>query len=400
MTRTIKGSDPASITNRRVEAALFRELLDVSPIPLFASGLASVLIGIAEWSPERGSFLVGWVGLVYAIIVLRIWVTARSRKALDTRGYGRRRALRYALSTGLSGVAWGIGGVLVDFNDPLAMVLTITALQAMVMGGVVTLSTFLPAFLSFALPAILPMIVMLAAHGGRTDIILAVYNLILLVLMIGIAMRVNRSLRQTWELRFDKEDLVTALTKAHDSLTVLADTDGLTGLANRRRFDVVLETEFSRLRRSRAPLSLILLDVDFFKNFNDHYGHVAGDECLKRIGGVLEGSISRAPDIPARYGGEEFAAVLPETDHDGALAIAERIRSDIIALAIPHTRSAVAEHVTISLGVVTHDCSAVGSAREFVMMADEQLYRAKSEGRNRVAARNRSYPAAVQIRSA
>jgi len=381
-------SDP----KQRVEAALFRELLGVSAIPLIGSALASTLVGVAQWTPENGKFVIGWVTLVYVVIALRIWLTLRSRRAFAANGYDRTRARRYALSAALSGVAWGIGGAMVDDSNTLAMVLTITAVQAMVMGSVVTLGAYLPAFFAFALPASLPMVAVLAANGGRTDVIIGIYNFILLGLMIGIAMRVNRSLRHAWELTFEKGDLVEALTKAHDGMTVLAGTDGLTGLANRRRFDEILETEFARLRRSGAPLSLILLDVDYFKNYNDSYGHVAGDECLKRIGAVLDVSLNRAPDMPARYGGEEFAAILPETEHDGAVALAERVRAEIAALAIPHKGSEAADHVTVSLGIVTHDCSAVASPREFVMMADEQLYRAKQEGRNRIACRNRHVP--------
>jgi diguanylate cyclase (GGDEF)-like protein len=388
----------ASVPERRVEAAQYRELLGVSAIPLIGSALASALVGIAQWTPENGKIVIGWVSLVYVVIALRIWLTLRSRAAFAANGYDRASARRYALSAALSGIAWGIGGAMVDGGHTLAMVLTITAVQAMVMGSVVTLGTYLPAFFAFALPASLPMIAVLVASSGRTAVIIGIYNFILLLLMIGIAMRVNRSLRHTWELTFEKEDLVAALVKAHDGMTVLAGTDGLTGLANRRRFDEVLETEFSRLRRSRAPLSLILIDVDHFKDYNDSYGHVAGDECLKRIGSLLDVSLNRAPDISARYGGEEFAAILPETEHEGAVAIAERIRGDIAALRIPHGASSVADHVTISVGIVTHDCSAVESPREFVRMADEQLYRAKSEGRNRIACRNRHQPGAAPSR--
>ena len=371
---------------------MFKSLLSVSAIPLIGSALASALLGIAVWTPATSTMVIGWVVLVYAVIAFRVWFTLRNRKALSTSGYDRNRATRYALSAGLSGMAYGVAGVFVQSTDPLAMVFTITALDAMVMGGVVSLSTIMPSFLAFSVPAIVPMIVVLAASGGRTEIILAIYNTILLGLMVGVAYWVNRSLRQTWELTFEKEDLVEALTRAHDGMTVLAGTDGLTGLANRRRFDEVLETEFARLRRSGAPLSLILLDVDHFKNYNDSYGHVAGDECLKRISGVLDVSLNRAPDMPARYGGEEFAAILPETEHEGAVAIAERIRSDVAALAIHHGGSSVSDHVTVSVGIVTHDCSAIGSPKEFVMMADEQLYRAKAEGRNRIACRNRQEP--------
>jgi diguanylate cyclase (GGDEF)-like protein len=119
------------------------------------------------------------------------------------------------------------------------------------------------------------------------------------------------------------------LKRARDRMEQLAETDGLTGLANRRAFDRVLGVEFRRLRRSGAPLSLILLDVDHFKLFNDHYGHVAGDDCLRSVAGVIGSAITRAADVAARYGGEEFGVVLPETAHEGAVLVAEKIRRAI-----------------------------------------------------------------------
>lgn len=173
---------------------------------------------------------------------------------------------------------------------------------------------------------------------------------------------------------------------AREQLTKLASTDGLTGLANRRRFDEVLAKEYARHTRSGGELSLILLDVDHFKAYNDTYGHVSGDNCLRQIAGMIDRSVIRANDLAARYGGEEFVCVLPETDQKGALATAERIRQGIIALAIPHSASSAASHVTVSLGVVTARCFAEKSPLNLVAQADEQLYKAKSTGRNRVEA--------------
>ncbi|MBF0613570.1 MAG: diguanylate cyclase [Magnetococcales bacterium] len=176
------------------------------------------------------------------------------------------------------------------------------------------------------------------------------------------------------------------LKHARDQLMRLAVTDGLTGLANRRHFDLVLEKEYPRLARNRGLLSMILFDVDHFKAFNDTYGHLAGDDCLRRIGGVVLQAITRAADLGARYGGEEFVCILPETGHEGALRIAERIRTGIHALEIPHAKSSVAKHVTASLGVVTVRCIAGRSPLHVVAQADEQLYSAKSSGRNRICA--------------
>lgn len=169
-------------------------------------------------------------------------------------------------------------------------------------------------------------------------------------------------------------------------LEILSITDGLTGIANRRHFDEMLVKEHARHARSGVELSLIMLDIDHFKLFNDSYGHVAGDDCLRQVGRVISDCLVRPADLAARYGGEEFACILPETRHSGALAIAEKIRQGIKALAIQHQGSKVAEHVTVSQGVLTVRCSVDGTAADLVRQVDELLYRAKSRGRNRVEA--------------
>jgi diguanylate cyclase (GGDEF)-like protein len=174
------------------------------------------------------------------------------------------------------------------------------------------------------------------------------------------------------------------LKQARDELTRLSITDGLTGLANRRHFDETLAKEYARLARHEGGLSLILLDVDYFKGFNDTYGHCKGDECLRAVANVISEATLRPADLGARYGGEEFACVLPDTDSDGALAIAEGIRNAIEALRIPHAGSASADHVTASFGIATRRCLPGGSPLELIAEADRQLYRAKMGGRNRV----------------
>jgi diguanylate cyclase (GGDEF)-like protein len=174
-----------------------------------------------------------------------------------------------------------------------------------------------------------------------------------------------------------------AFKRARDVITELAVTDGLTGLANRRRFDETLHREYRRHSRSRATLSLILLDIDYFKTFNDTYGHVAGDDCLRKIAGALA-QTRRVSDLAARYGGEEFACILPETDERGASTVAQAILCGIRVLAIPHAASPVASHVTASLGVVSTLCPSTMTGGEVVQAADVCLYRAKAEGRDRI----------------
>jgi diguanylate cyclase (GGDEF)-like protein len=170
-------------------------------------------------------------------------------------------------------------------------------------------------------------------------------------------------------------------------LHVLAHTDKLTGIANRLMFDTGLERELKRAQRGDACLSLILLDVDYFKKFNDRYGHPAGDSCLRGVGRVLAEQVIRAGDLAARYGGEEFAVILPNTDRSGAVAVAERIRLEILALAIAHG-DAPAGVVSASLGVATVAAGQETQLRpaDLIARADARLYEAKRGGRNTVRA--------------
>ncbi|PWC46670.1 diguanylate cyclase [Azospirillum sp. TSA6c] len=174
------------------------------------------------------------------------------------------------------------------------------------------------------------------------------------------------------------------LKRQTDLLRSLSFLDGLTGIANRRRFDDAMAREWRRCARSNLPLSLIILDVDHFKAYNDHYGHQAGDECLRMVAELLSDRAKRPSDLVARYGGEEFVCLLPETDGPGAVRVAEGFRTGVAECRIPHAQSPVIPYVTISLGVATVIPSADGSPEQLAEMADQLLYRAKRTGRNRV----------------
>jgi diguanylate cyclase (GGDEF)-like protein len=171
-----------------------------------------------------------------------------------------------------------------------------------------------------------------------------------------------------------------------DKLIQLAATDALTGLANRFHFDQMLAYEYVRHLRSGKELSLIMLDLDQFKAFNDAYGHISGDECLREVARAMMKTVARATDLVARYGGEEFVVLLPETRLRGALLVAERVRTCISNLALPHKDSSPGR-VTASLGVVNGRCIAGSSIVDVITQADLQLYAAKAGGRNKVAFR-------------
>ena len=174
------------------------------------------------------------------------------------------------------------------------------------------------------------------------------------------------------------------LLSLQKELEALSFKDGLTGIANRRRFDASLEIEWETARSSQQPLSLILFDVDFFKQYNDLYGHIEGDKCLTSIAQTLNLGLAGPRDLVARYGGEEFIAMLPETDASGALRVAERCQRLIEKMAIPHTQSPHGQCVTVSIGVGTLQPGHHMTRTDFIQLVDQQLYLAKQNGRSRI----------------
>jgi diguanylate cyclase (GGDEF)-like protein/PAS domain S-box-containing protein len=187
---------------------------------------------------------------------------------------------------------------------------------------------------------------------------------------------------KTIELQKAEKEMMALNTKL-ERLSVL---DELTQLSNRRYFETRLIQEFNRMKRENTPLSIIMCDVDYFKKYNDTYGHVQGDSCLQKIASALSQSTRRPEDFIARYGGEEFAIVLPNVDAKGAAHVAELARKEIEQLKIKHSESEVSEYVTISLGITSQVPADSFSAEDLVNKADQALYKAKKNGRNRFAA--------------
>lgn len=185
-------------------------------------------------------------------------------------------------------------------------------------------------------------------------------------------------------LATQQAELCQQLAIANQELQRLATSDSLTGLANRRHFDDYFQQQWRILARENAPLSLILCDVDYFKNYNDTYGHQAGDNCLRKIANMLSNSVSRPADLVARYGGEEFIILLPNTQIIGAIHVAQKIRLGVKSLQIPHINSQTSEHVTLSLGVATTIPDLEDDSADLIAAADSALYKAKFYGRDRV----------------
>jgi len=174
------------------------------------------------------------------------------------------------------------------------------------------------------------------------------------------------------------------LKRYRDMLKENSMIDGLTQIANRRRFDEALLIEWNRQKRHDEPLSMLMVDIDFFKNYNDTYGHLQGDECLKQVAQTIKNELKRPTDLVARWGGEEFACILPETDHAGAIRTGEIMRKAIMDVALPHADSRVNTIVTVSIGVATVNPLENTDSQMLLKKADDALYKAKQNGRNQV----------------
>ena len=196
---------------------------------------------------------------------------------------------------------------------------------------------------------------------------------------------VNRSLDERVAARTaELEQANGLLVVANQKLEVYSQTDGLLRIANRKYFDSRLNDEWNRAIREQYPIGLLMIDVDFFKNYNDHYGHLAGDACLQAVARAASCKMVRAIDLLARFGGEEFVVMLPSTDLDGAHKVALGICEAVSGLAIPHAASSIADHVTVSIGVASVLPDRQSTTGQVVAKADQALYAAKQQGRNRV----------------
>ena len=193
-----------------------------------------------------------------------------------------------------------------------------------------------------------------------------------------------KAMQRLHDMRNALVETTQKLDAANQQLQLLSTLDSLTGIANRRRFDDALDVEWRRSVRNANALALAMIDVDYFKQFNDQYGHQTGDDCLRKVAAALANTLKRPGDLIARYGGEEFIAILPSTPLSGALIISQHLRDAVAALALPHAASPAEKIVTISIGVAGMVPDNIGNPDYLVRAADMMLYKAKNNGRNQV----------------
>lgn len=291
----------------------------------------------------------------------------------------------YVAGAFISGVIWALLCVFFDPAWPAPYQIILFAIYTGITASSFnTNSAYFAAFPAFYLPPVAALVYIMLTHTGEGLLTLAALFVIYAMLMYVTALKLNNQLAQSLEIRFENERLAEKLAISNQRLAHLADTDELTGLFNRRSMDRCLMNEWNRHFRTKMPLSLIYLDLDYFKQYNDTYGHDGGDQCLVQLAQILRKHTQRSSDMAARFGGEEFAIILPDTSEEDAARIAAGVIADIEALQLPHANSSVAQYVTTSMGLATITPAQPDDDQRLRLDADFALYQAKNSGRNRL----------------
>lgn len=367
-----------SLLGAQVEQS-FRQL----PISLLVNLANGLLLTFFLWDVLDRPTLLLWLAALVAVTAARFRMLRAYRGTPDPASQPRRWEFYSHLGACAAGLVWGSAGVFLFLPSSLShQVFLAFVLGGMVAGAIPLLSFLGHAYACFAIPVVTPIALQMLAVGDRVHILMGLMISIFGLAMLAASAQLRRYFRESVRLRLR---LSSALEQGK-TLEHLLGVDALTGIANRRFFQNILEKEWRRARRGRSTLSLITADIDHFKAYNDHYGHPAGDACLRDIARSMAEVAKRPGDVTARIGGEEFAILLPDTPREDAQRLAELIRKRVFSLKLPHAASAAAGQVTVSLGVAASNQWGIDSPNDLLSAADRALYRAKRSGKNRVAA--------------
>lgn len=352
------------------------------PVSVAVHTVTSLVLAIVLWSA------IGPIPILVWLLTLTSLTAVRYIALLGYRNPHRRKlrtdaAWKRDFEVGVcaSGVIWGAAGVFLFHPESFPhQVFLAFVLGGMVAGAVPVLSALNHAYQFFAIPIVIPISVEMLAQGDSIHLTMALMIMVFAIAMLASSIQVQHVFRDSVELRLK---LLSSIENGA-LMAQMALMDDLTKIPNRRHFEERLANEWRRAQREGDLLTVITADVDYFKAYNDHYGHPAGDACLASVAGAMAEALHRPGDVAARIGGEEFAFLLPNTSLEGASTIAERIRRNVLDLNLPHETSLISRQVTISLGVASLDPLAGASISDLLRASDVALYESKRQGRNRV----------------
>jgi diguanylate cyclase (GGDEF)-like protein len=329
--------------------------------------------------------IVIWLTMILAVLVSRIFLYTRFLKLHEEPFVGEYWKKAHLLLTLVSGTVWGLSAFIIfPAKDSGLIFLFILAMASLSASTTISHSSLRMGPALWAGPVMLLYAARCAMDADKVEHIVVFLIIVYLFAILAYSFKHYATIASSISLKFENLALLEDLKKANDILRKTSAIDGLTGLANRNSFEEFIEREWGRAARNQKPISLVMLDIDHFKAYNDNYGHQEGDDCLKKVASVLAKSATRSADIAARYGGEEFIVVLPDTDSRGAVEVAEKLRIAVEMLSVPHSHSPTASVVTASIGVASLVPDRSMDYSRLVKSADAALYAAKRDGRNRV----------------
>lgn len=345
------------------------------------------LLGALFWNIADRRIIVGWAIAYLLMIVYRYRLGQRFQHAKPEEA-SQRWLNGFRAAVLVSGILWGAYAVyLASLANEMQLAVVVLTVGALLSGAAIAYSLIISAFVAFALPAMLPVGVFLLARGESDSSFLGVLVLIWMLFMYGAAKRFRDFAVRSLGYQFENINLVHSLAEQRDRATELANTldrlsqtDSLTGVANRRGFDQALATAWKEATEAASPLTLMFCDVDYFKAYNDAYGHPAGDECLRKIASEVDAVAREVGGRTSRIGGEEFAVLWPQATAITMAMLAEKMRQRVQALQLPHSGA-------VSLGVVTASFGVASSSKSIghlQQQSDLALYDSKKGGRNRV----------------
>jgi len=353
------------------------------PISLLVNLVNGLILTVVLWEAVSTPVLLIWLLLLVIVTAIRFIALRVFGRAARSAEFDHETWRHYfVIGACAAGVVWGIAGALLFHPDSFPhQVFLAFVLGGMVAGAIPLLSSVTHAYWCFTIPVVLPISIQMLAVGDHVHLIMGVMIAIFGVAMLASSTQVQRIFNESVNLRLE---LLSSI-EAGQALEKLARLDVLTEIPNRRLFEEELEKEWRRAERDSSSLSIVTADIDHFKEYNDQYGHPAGDRCLYEVAQALEDGLLRPGDIVARIGGEEFAVLLPKTTLGGARSVAETMSKRIIALNLPHEGAPATGQVTLSFGVASSDELSIASAAGLLRASDMALYDAKRRGRNQIA---------------
>ena len=290
---------------------------------------------------------------------------------------------RYAFCAGLLGALYGFGFVLFFDQLPiLSHVYFLTVLALLTPAGLVSFTSDKLTYYLYIYLLMLPVIIRLFVVGQLEYFNFGICAIIFTIVGRSLFVWNHNVLTNAIQLKIENESLSNSLKSINERLTELSIIDELTQVANRRSLDDSLEKEWLRAKRMTAPISFLMIDIDYFKQYNDEFGHLKGDDCLIKVADYLKQNLNRSGDFIARYGGEEFCIIMPETDLNGAIQFAKNIQAGVRDLKIDNPGSEVSKYLTVSIGVASVVPDSNDTYMDLIYTSDKALYKAKNDGRN------------------